>query len=76
MLIKLLAPLAAEEISIHQLPNNKNKIIVVPVQKKSLVLTYGGSLLRMIENYLNLPAKIQIRTPEEMNQIRKKQNLS
>ena len=71
MLIKLLAPLTAKEISIYQSPNNKNKIIVVPVQKKSLILTYGGKLLQLIENYLNLPVKIQIRTSEEMNQAKK-----
>jgi hypothetical protein len=71
MLIKLLAPLKEEEISICQLPNHKSKVVVVPTQKKSLVLRFKGKLLQLIENYLNLPVKIQILTPEEMNQVRK-----
>jgi len=71
MLVKLLAPLSEKEISIYQSPNYKNKIVIVPASKKSLVLTSKGKLLRLIENYLDLPVKIQIRTSEEMNQVRK-----
>ena len=70
MLVKLLAPLSEEEVSICQSSNHKNKILVVPALKKSLVLTFGGKLLRLIENYLEI--KIQIRTPEEMNVKNKK----
>jgi len=71
MLIKLLSPLKEKDISIYQLPNHKSKIVVVPTQKKSLILSFKGQLLRLIENYLNLPVKIQILTPEEMSQVRK-----
>jgi transcription termination/antitermination protein NusA len=71
MLVKLLAPLSEKEISICQSLNHKNKIVVIPAPKKSLVLISKGKLLRLIENYLDLPVKIQIRTSEEMNQERK-----
>jgi N utilization substance protein A len=71
MLVGLLAPLSEKEISICQSLNHKNKIVVIPAPKKSLVLISKGKLLRLIENYLDLPVKIQIRTSEEMNQERK-----